>query len=62
MLTSRNIRSAIGRQGGSKIAFGNYRRTNCNNAIIESSPREIDKMGSGFGAPGGTRLPPRNKF
>lgn len=68
MIISRDVRVAVGRRGGSKLQFGNCRQTNCQKKPPSTSLAlgdcdvTVNQMGSWFGAPGGSRTPPRNSF
>ena len=69
MIISRDVRVAIGRRGGSKLQYGNCRQTNCRQKPDPSTNVELgdcrvalNGMGSWLGAPGGSRMPPRNTF
>ena len=58
MLLSRDIRVASSKRGGNMVQFGKNRT--CNPQNIGQCGR--NKMGSWFGAPNGSRAPPRNTF
>lgn len=68
MIISRDVRVAVGRRGGSKLQFGNCRQTNCRkkppstNLALGDCSVVVNQMGAWFGAPGGSRAPPRNGF
>ena len=68
MIISRNVRVATGRRGGTSLQFGNCRQTNCKkkppstNITLGDCNVALNQMGAWFGAPGGSRAPPRNTF
>lgn len=57
MQISRNIRTSTGRRGGHRVQFGD-----CSGMSLTRCPRPVNALGGWFGAPGGSRAPPRNSF
>ena len=64
MLLSRDIRVAKCRKGGSILKFGNYTCSKNSDGKIKitSNIKLLNGMDAWFGAPGGSRQPPRNSF